>query len=193
MKIAIIGAGNIGKTLGGKWEAAGHYVTYGSRNPDKYPDLNSASISEAIATSEIVFVSIPHAAVAAFAADHADVLNGKIIIDATNAFSADEISNVPALQQHTPNARLFRAFNSLGWEIFENPVVDGVTVDHFYCGPDDEARQIVEKLIQEVGVHPVYVGEINLHPIVDHIGSLWVTLAFQRGLGRHLGFKMVRE
>jgi len=35
MKIGVIGAGKIGGTIGGKWEAAGHEVTYGLRDPSK--------------------------------------------------------------------------------------------------------------------------------------------------------------
>ena len=31
MKIAVIGKGNIGGTLGSKWSAAGHDVVYGAR------------------------------------------------------------------------------------------------------------------------------------------------------------------
>ncbi|MGH3504700.1 MAG: NAD(P)-binding domain-containing protein [Nocardioidaceae bacterium] len=31
MRIAVIGAGNVGGALGAKWKAAGHEVTYGSR------------------------------------------------------------------------------------------------------------------------------------------------------------------
>ena len=34
MKIAILGAGNIGGTLGAKWAAAGHAVVFGVRDPD---------------------------------------------------------------------------------------------------------------------------------------------------------------
>ncbi|MCI0709923.1 MAG: NAD(P)-binding domain-containing protein [Chloroflexi bacterium] len=193
MKIAVIGAGKIGTTMGSKWEAVGHEVVYGSRSPEKYPDLHTAPLADVIAFGDVIFVSIPHGAVPGFAAEYAGALADKIIIDATNAFAAAEISNIPAFQQHTPNARLFRAFNSLGWEIFANPVVDGVTVDHFYCGLDGDARQAVEQLIGDVGINPVYVGDINLHMIVDRVGSLWVSLAMQRGLGRRLAFKMVRE
>ncbi len=32
MRIAVIGTGNIGRTLGGRWRAAGHDVVYGSRS-----------------------------------------------------------------------------------------------------------------------------------------------------------------
>jgi 8-hydroxy-5-deazaflavin:NADPH oxidoreductase len=33
MQIAILGAGNIGRTLGAKWAAAGHAVVFGVRDP----------------------------------------------------------------------------------------------------------------------------------------------------------------
>jgi len=32
MRIAVIGKGNIGGTLGSKWRAAGHDVVYGARD-----------------------------------------------------------------------------------------------------------------------------------------------------------------
>jgi predicted dinucleotide-binding enzyme len=37
MKIAIIGAGNVGKTLGTALRSKGHTVVYGSRNPAATP------------------------------------------------------------------------------------------------------------------------------------------------------------
>ncbi len=40
MNTAILGAGNIGATLGKKWANAGHRVMFGSRDPDK-PELQS--------------------------------------------------------------------------------------------------------------------------------------------------------
>ena len=33
MKIAVIGAGNVGGTLGKRWARAGHEVAFGARNP----------------------------------------------------------------------------------------------------------------------------------------------------------------
>ena len=35
MNIGIVGAGNIGGTLGRKWAEAGHDVTFGVRHPDE--------------------------------------------------------------------------------------------------------------------------------------------------------------
>lgn len=193
MQIAILGAGNIGTTLGKKWRAAGHEVCYGVRDVAKYQHLNATSIAHAIAVSEVILVSMPASAVEGLVQEHKHLLDGKIIIDVTNRFDEEEVSNIPTFQRRLPDVMLFRAFNSLGWEVFEDPVVNGTQVDHFFCGPDGDAKLKVEQLIRDVGLNPVYVGELNMRFVVDRLGSLWVTLAFQRGLGRRLGFKMVRE
>ena len=41
MKIGIIGAGNVGSTLGRRWAEGGHDILYGVRNPadEKYESL----------------------------------------------------------------------------------------------------------------------------------------------------------
>ncbi len=38
-RIGIIGAGNIGASIGGLWIKAGHPVMFSSRNPDELKDL----------------------------------------------------------------------------------------------------------------------------------------------------------
>jgi len=45
MKIAIIGAGNLGRALGGAWRTD-HHITYGVRSPDdaKYADLDAPTV-----------------------------------------------------------------------------------------------------------------------------------------------------
>jgi 8-hydroxy-5-deazaflavin:NADPH oxidoreductase len=56
MRIAVIGAGNIGRTLGTKWAAAGHQVVYGVRSPGA-PD--TAAVADAVATAEVVTLAVP--------------------------------------------------------------------------------------------------------------------------------------
>ena len=59
MRIAVIGAGNIGRTLGAKWATAGHQVIYGVRTPEA-PD--TAPIADAVASAEVVVLAVPGAA-----------------------------------------------------------------------------------------------------------------------------------
>jgi 8-hydroxy-5-deazaflavin:NADPH oxidoreductase len=54
MKIAVIGAGNVGKALGKGWARRGHDVTYGVRQPGdaKHAGLKTAPIAEAARVAE---------------------------------------------------------------------------------------------------------------------------------------------
>lgn len=200
MNIAILGAGNIGQTMGVKWVQAGHEVVFGVRDPASpktqallaaYPQAKLVGLAQASASAEVILVSLPFTAVREALAPLAASLAGKILIDATNDFNAAVGNNIRTLQELAPGAQVFRAFNSLGWEIFARPQFGEQAVDHFYCGPDTAQRQLVEQLIAEIGVHPIWVGGLELAHIVDALGSLWVTLAFRRGYGRQQALKLL--
>ena len=81
MRIAVIGAGNIGRTLGGKWAAAGHQVVYGVRSPGA---PGTASVADAVAAAEVVVLAVPGAAAKDVLATLGAALAGKVVIDATN-------------------------------------------------------------------------------------------------------------
>jgi len=178
MKIAVIGAGNIGGTLGKKWASAGHEVGFGVRNPAdaKFDALRSVgkivSVADALQNVEVVLLSMSGGAVAEFAEQFGARLNGKIVIDATNNVRSPEMNNLALLKEKAPQALLVRAFSSLGWENFAQPTINGETIDLFYCGAKD-ARNISDQLVQEIGVHPVYLGDLDAAPIIDHLTRLW--------------------
>jgi predicted dinucleotide-binding enzyme len=200
MNIAIIGAGNMGATLGQKWTAAGHAVVLGVRDRNSAKARASAQagagrledLARALELGEVVLLSLPHRAVREFLAEHGHALDGKIVIDATNDFGADVISSVEAIRRAAPNAHVFRAFNSLGWENFRDPAIGGVQVDMFYCGPEGQARQAVERLIADVGLRPIRAGDLEQAHLVDNLGALWVRLAFGEKMGRKLAFKLLK-
>jgi 8-hydroxy-5-deazaflavin:NADPH oxidoreductase len=200
MKIAILGAGNIGGTLGKKWLANGHEVVFGVRDansPKTLQALESAkgaavtSLSEAIDGAEVILFSTPWATVPEIASANTNKLDGKIILDATNNFAGPVINNLSALEKAAPNGKIYRAFNSLGWELFANPTVGSEQVDMFYSGPDGETRPVVEKLIAEIGLRPVWVGGNDRIVLVDNLGALWVDMVFQQGWKRHTALKVV--
>lgn len=203
MKIAIIGAGNIGRTLGQKWLQKSHDVVFGvqDRNSPKVQKLLAAlgahaklmDISAALLHGEGVVLSLPWRAVEEVVAEHTAIIDGKIVMDPTNRFEGPVINNIANILKHVPNSRVYRVFNSLGYKLFAQPVVDGVPTDHFFTGPDGEDREIMTNLIQDIGLHPVWVGENDQAALVDHLGALWVTLVFQRGMGDRFSFRMVRH
>jgi 8-hydroxy-5-deazaflavin:NADPH oxidoreductase len=119
------------------------------------------------------------------------LLAGRVVIDATN--------DVPGSSALRASAALaaggvpVRAFNTLGWENFADPVVGGVQADLLYAADEGPGKQTVEQLIREVGLEPVWLGGVDAFAVVDSVTQLWFTLVFKRGLGRRLAFKVLRD
>jgi len=194
MNITIIGAGNIGTTLGNKWAQAGHQITYGVRNPadPKHAGLNVAPIPEALDGAEIILLSLPGAGVAEFAAQFGASLAEKIVIDATNNPRSPVMNNLEPLQSAAPDAVLVRAFSTVGWENFADPQLGGQQIDLFYAGAEF-ARPAAEQLIGEIGLRPVCLGGLDAVPALDGLTRAWFALAFGQAKGRRVAFKLLEE
>jgi len=188
MKVAVIGGGNIGGSLGEMWQAAGHDVVYGLRDPSKKP--GARSIGDALKDADAVLLAVPGSAVQQVVHEHAKDLDGKVVIDATNNFAGPSNHQWQLIAAECPRAQLNRAFNTYGFDVFVNPMVGGQKPDMFYAGPE-ESRETVEKLISDVGLNPVRVGGPEAVDTVDGVLKLWLTLA--RRLGRHIAFKLLTD
>jgi 8-hydroxy-5-deazaflavin:NADPH oxidoreductase len=195
--IAVIGAGNVGRTLATAWAAAGHRVLVGSRTPEKEEAPAGTSVTDpeaAIEGSRVVVYTIPGAAMPDVLAAHAPALDGRIVIDATNNMASGQAGELSALGHLPAGALGFRAFNSVGWENMANPVVGGVTADMIFAGPDGAERETVGALIADVGFRPVYAGaDPAAFAAVDSLAGLWFALAFGRGYGRRLAFRVLTD
>lgn len=98
MKIAVIGMGSVGATLGQRWAELGHAVTFGAKDPGdaKAKALigrigNGAAVrtvAKAAADAEVVVLATPASANADAIAAAGD-LSGKILIDVTNPLKPD--------------------------------------------------------------------------------------------------------
>ncbi|MFN3334866.1 MAG: NADPH-dependent F420 reductase [Caldilinea sp.] len=199
MKIAVLGAKIIGGTLARKWARAGHEVMFGVRSVDN-PETQAlaqelgasvGTVAEAVAFGAVVVFAIPGNAMTETIAAHGLALNDKIVIDAANRMGGGVMNSAADFAAHAPGAQLYRAFNSLGWENFEQPMFGDIQADLFYCGSTGMGRNVVEQLIRDVGLRPVCVGDLRQVGLVDTIGSLWFALAFGQGMGRHLAFKVL--
>lgn len=189
MRVAVIGAGNIGGTLGGKWEAAGHDVAYGLRDPGKKE--GATSIDEALEGADAVVLAIPGAAVVEFVHEHSHGLDGSTVIDATNNFRGASTNSWTELSKAIPRAQLYRAFNSYGWDVFAEPTIGGEQPDLFYAGPDGAGKEMVERLISDAGLRPIWVGGQDQADTIEGVLKLWFTLAQKRG--RHIAFKLLTD
>jgi 8-hydroxy-5-deazaflavin:NADPH oxidoreductase len=189
MRIAVIGTGNIGGTLGGKWHAAGHDVVYGSRGgsgngPGGAP---VTAVGEALAGADVVVLAVPGRAVAEVAAANGAALAGKVVIDAANRIGEPEFNSRAAIEAAAPDARYVRAFNTLGWENFADPPSGAA----LFFAADPDARPAAEELISAVGLEPAFLGDADATGTVDALLPLWFALVTQRGGNRRLALGIV--
>jgi 8-hydroxy-5-deazaflavin:NADPH oxidoreductase len=192
MRIAIVGAGNIGATLAAALGRAGHDVTVGVRSPEgrEVEGATVAPVGDALAGAEAVILALPGGAVEGFLSDHGAALDGVVVLDAANSMGgAGPAHHAEAFARHAPGALMVRAFNTLGWENFAEPTFDGERTDMFWCGPEGRATEVAEQLIRDVGLRPMRVGGPEQIDVVDGILRLWFALMTGHGGNRHLGFK----
>jgi 8-hydroxy-5-deazaflavin:NADPH oxidoreductase len=191
MRIAVIGKGNIGGSLGSKWRAAGHEVVYGARDasgegPGGVP---VQSIGDAISHADVVVLAVPGKVVADVVTEHAAALAGKTVVDAVNRIGAPEFDSRAIIADAAPQTRYVRAFNSLGWENFANPMPG----TNMFFAADPDARATAEELIKAVGLEPAFVGDANATGTVDALLPLWFALVQQNGGNRRLALRIIQE
>jgi hypothetical protein len=190
MKIAVIGTGNIGSTLGGRWRAAGHDVVYGSRSgsgegPGGAP---LTSVADALAGADVVLLAVPGPAVAGVAAANGTALAGKVVIDAANRIGEPEVNSRAAIVAAAPQAQYVRAFNTLGWENFADPPAGAA----MFFAADPGARPVAEELITAVGLEPVFAGDASASGTVDALLPLWFALVKHNGGHRRTALRITR-
>ena len=191
MKIAVIGKGNIGGTLGTKWRAAGHDVVYGARggSGDGPGGAPLRSIGDALEGADVVVLAVPGPVVPDVVNDHGDALAGKVVIDAVNRMGGGaEYDSRALIADAAPSARYVRAFNSLGWENFADPLPGA----NLFFAADPGARAVAEELITAVGLEPAFLGDADATAAVDGLLPLWFALVKQNGGNRKVALRVVR-
>jgi 8-hydroxy-5-deazaflavin:NADPH oxidoreductase len=192
MKIAIIGAGNVGGSLGQALSAHGHEVRFGVRDPGKIAALveqcgsraAAADPAAAVAFGEVVIVALPwRATLDALAA--LPGLEGKILIDATNP-----IAWAQRIAAQT-GARVVKLFSTHGAEINLAPRIGDVQLDTYLCGDDAEAKRVAARLAEDIGFRAVDTGPLRNAASLEHLAILWVHLAMKGGQGRQVAFKLL--
>lgn len=191
MRIAVIGKGNIGGSLGTKWRAAGHDVVYGARDgsgegPGGAP---VRGIGAALKDADVVVLAVPGQVVADVVTEHGAALAGKTVIDAVNRIGAPEYDSRAIIADAAPQARYVRAFNSLGWENFADPMPG----TNMFFAADPDARATAEELIRAVGLEPAFLGDAKATTTVDGLLPLWFALVQQNGGNRRVALRVVTD
>lgn len=202
MRIAIIGAGNVGRALGGAWQS-GHRVTYGLRTPGslKYADLGApvATNDAAVEVSDVVVLCTPWQSTEQAVKDCGD-LAGKVLIDCTNPLTPDftalelghATSGAEQIAAWAGDARICKAMNQIGAPMMNNPRLPSAPV-MMICGDDDDAKEITGGLVGELGFETIDVGDLAVARLLEPYGLLWIHLALRRGVGTDFAFGLLRR
>jgi predicted dinucleotide-binding enzyme len=184
IRIGVIGAGNIGGTLGTLWVKDGHEVMFASRHPENLkplvdelgPKAKAGTPEEAIKFGDAVFLAVPYKAYPEMSKEIGPLLKGKVVLDAGNATQRREPELYDEVQKnglgvtsakYFPGAKLVRAFSSANYKIFAKEGANGgkdraggrMAIP--IAGDDPEALKVAEGLVRDAGFDPVVIGGLK--------------------------------
>jgi predicted dinucleotide-binding enzyme len=206
MRIAIIGAGSVGATLGRAWLKHGEDVTWGLRNPadPKYASLPKERVktpAEAVKQAEVVVIATPWSATEA-SIKSLGSLAGKIVIDCTNplGMGPDGLQlvlgfNTSAGEQvasWTPGASVFKTLNTTGAGNMAKAADYPVKPMMLVAGDDAGKKPQVMELIGKLGFEPVDAGPLKNARLLEPFAMTWIDQAMKRGRGRDFAFALVK-
>jgi predicted dinucleotide-binding enzyme len=206
MRIAILGMGIVGSTLGRCWTRAGHQVIFGVRDPAKKraeaeklkADVKSAR--EAVAASGVVLLSVPWTAAPEVLKAAGD-LSGKVLLDCTNPVTPElthltigfTTSSGEEVAKLAPGAKVVKVFNTNGAGNMADPDYGGTKATMLYAGDDDTANAVAAGLAEEIEMEPIYLGSLKEARLLEPLAMTWILLARHRGLGRDFALNIVRR
>jgi predicted dinucleotide-binding enzyme len=210
MRIGILGAGNVGGTLGRAWAARGHDVYFGVPRPQEAktqdllraigPRARAGSVADAAAFAEIVVLATPWGATED-ALSRAGNLGGKVVIDCTNPLTPDfsaltighTTSGMEQVARWAQNARVFKALNQVGFRGMADPVLEGRRAVMFVCGDDEAGKATVLRLVGELGFEALDAGGSTTARLLEPFGMLWIHQAIKQGMGIDWAFGVLRR
>jgi predicted dinucleotide-binding enzyme len=210
MRIGILGAGNVGGTLGRGWAGKGHEVFFGVPRPEDGktrdlirgigPKARAGTVRDAAAFAEVVVLATPFQATEG-AIKGAGDLTGKVAIDCTNPLTEDfsrltvghTTSGLERVIRWAKGARVFKAFNQTGFGNMANPVLEGRRAVMFVCGDDQASKPTILRLVSDLGFEAIDAGDSTAARLLEPLGMLWIHLALARGMGRDWAFGVLRR
>ena len=206
-RIGVLGSGPVGRVLADGFRSRGHEVTIGTRDPQGNDELQAWAAGQdgvAVGTfagaaegSELIVLAMLGAAVLdAIALAGPEHFADKVVIDATNPldFSGGEPalavghtdSGGEQVQCALPDARVVKAFNTVGNALMVDPDPPGGPPTMFIAGEEEEAKGIVADVLADFGWNAFDVGGIEQSRQLESLGLLWVAVGHSRGAWDHI-------
>jgi hypothetical protein len=201
MKIAVLGTGMVGNTIGSKLIALGHDVMMGSRTAtnekaqkwikEQGHNASAGTYADAAAFGEIIFnCTNGQGTLEALNMAGKNNLDGKVLIDLANPLDFSKgfppsltIVNTDSLaeniQRAFPDVKVVKTLNTMNCTLMVNPSL--VPGDHtvFLSGNDAHAKDVVKGLLQTFGwkdKNIIDLGDITTARGTEQLLPVWVRL-----------------
>jgi len=215
MKIAILGTGGVGETLGSKLVALGHEVRMGSRTANNEKAVawtqkagaraSQGTFADAAAFGELLFnCTAGVASLEALKQAGTNNLKGKVLVDVANPLDFSKgmpptlsVCNTDSLgeqiQRAFPDVKVVKGLNTVAADIMVNPGLLSAPTDMFVSGNDAGAKKQVTQLLTEgFGWKSVIdLGDITTSRATEAYLIMWVRLYQSLGTP-YVNVKLVR-
>ena len=200
MRIAVLGTGTVGRTLAARFVELGHDVVMGTRDPeatgarDEEHPAPLATFADAAAGADLVVnATNGGATLEVLRSAGPDNLAGTVVLDVSNPldfshgmppslFVKDDDSLAELVQREFPGARVVKSLNTMTAHLMARPDELGSPTTVFVSGDDEEAKQLVVGLLQEMGHQDVLdLGDLSTARGVEMWLPLWLRIMGRLG------------
>jgi 8-hydroxy-5-deazaflavin:NADPH oxidoreductase len=214
MKIGIIGSGIVGQVLAKAFLSERHQVTLGTRNISKEevvkfkkenPQIHIGTFEETAQFGDLIVLAVSGgAAIEAIQLAGKQHFSNKPVIDATNPIAAAPPVNgvlrffsdingslMEKIQEELPEAKLVKAFNSVGNAFMYKPQFAGGKPTMFICGNDEGAKKTVTDILTAFGWETEDMGMVEAARAIEPLCMLWCIPGMLRNQWSH-AFKLLK-
>ena len=197
MKVTIIGAGNMGRAIGVRAVAGGNEVEILDRNPDDARALADELGGGATALGpdgpfggELVVLAVYYGSIGEAVEQYGERLQGKVVVEISVPLDWESMDGfvIPSdtsaaeeTQKLLPGGTpVVKAFNTNFARTLEPGEKNGVPLDVFIAGDDEEAKRKVAALVEAGGMRPVDVGPLRRARQMEH--AMFLQISAQQAL-----------
>jgi predicted dinucleotide-binding enzyme len=205
-RIGVLGSGQVAQVLAKGFKKHGYDVRIAKLAEfASSTGIASGTFAEVTAWAEAVVLAVlGRAAQEALELAGRENLEGKLVIDTTNPISEEppidgvlryftdaNSSLFETLQAAFPEAKLVKAFNSVGNALMVNPSLPGGKPTMFICGDDAEAKSAVVRILEQFGWEPADMGSRVAARAIEPLCQLWCIPGFRQNQWMH-AFRLLR-